>query len=121
MRRVLAPIPYLAVCLSIVLMHQALAVARGHGSALQSVSLCTGHGLVMVSLGADGSPVVAPDLCPDAVVQAVTLPDQHDAAAQIVTYWRVAVSSTIDHFIAKYPSVIGVARGPPLGSELTST
>jgi hypothetical protein len=121
MRRFFAHIPYLAVCLSLVLMYQALAIARGHGSALQSVVLCTGHGLVMVSLGADGTPVIAPDLCPDAVMQAVALPEQHDAVARIITDWRVVVSPKIGYFLTNDPSVIAVARGPPLGSKMTST
>lgn len=51
-----------------------LASARGHAPAVGQIELCTGMGMQMISVDAEGNPVGDPHVCPDGVA-ALAAPD----------------------------------------------
>jgi len=92
---------------------QTMAVARGQAAATGQVTLCTGHGFVVVTTDADGNPTLGGQFCPDCVLvswadSAASLPactpDLIEIAATLP--WRV--------FEAREFEGQGLgARGPP--------
>ncbi|WP_299689432.1 hypothetical protein [uncultured Tateyamaria sp.] len=48
-----------------------VASARGAAPAVDQVVICSGHGVSVLFLDADGAPTQAPQLCPDCVVHLV--------------------------------------------------
>ncbi|MGB0441000.1 MAG: hypothetical protein ACPGVS_10315 [Primorskyibacter sp.] len=85
----------LCVCvlvLAIGLLHQGLAVARGQGSAVDQMVLCTGMGTVVVYINADGEPVAPPHFCPDAAVTALATLDFTTSPTQPLSVWQPMTS-----------------------------
>ncbi|MHC0053710.1 hypothetical protein [Actibacterium sp. D379-3] len=67
--------PYIAVLLALMLglTSLTLAAARGHAPAMGEVEICSGLGLQVIRVDADGNPVGPPHLCPDAVASFVSV------------------------------------------------
>lgn len=69
------PAAIVALCLALVLSSWTMAVARGHAAAPGSqMVICTGYGLVTVTLDAEGNPTGPVLPCPDCVVTLAALP-----------------------------------------------
>ncbi|MEM9968882.1 MAG: hypothetical protein AAF755_12395 [Pseudomonadota bacterium] len=47
-----------------------MAVARGASAAVDSVTLCTGNGIMTVYVDAEGQPTPLPHICPDSAILA---------------------------------------------------
>lgn len=93
---------YIAFCLGLLLALTSIpqAMARYHTHGAQTMVICTGYGLVQITLDADGNPVeyVAP--CPDCVATVVAIlpqgptfgaadhPARAQAAAVFATIWH---------------------------------
>ena len=66
-------------------------MARGQAPAAGEMVLCTGNGIVTVSIDADGTPVESHTLCPDAALAfwvATASPPPDVVPADLVRAWR---------------------------------
>lgn len=68
MRRILASIQSLALVGLIVLTSVAFGVARGQAGSTHTLVICTGHGVVSITVDANGEEIERAVLCPDCVV-----------------------------------------------------
>ena len=102
-----------ALGLSLMLMHQAMAVARGHGGAAQEVVLCTGQGIVVLTLAEDGTPIAPPHLCPDALALVLAAPLDAASPTEIVLTWHDLHARQAPTYHWQKPHRHAVARGPP--------
>jgi len=99
--------------LVIVVTAQELAVARGQPHAAGQIELCTGEGVLMVALDAQGNPVGPAHICPDAamLLMAAWAPSAPDPA-------RPVHISRAGYLIAETRGGLDIhitaqARGPP--------
>ena len=92
----------------------AMAVARGQAyDVAGQIVLCSGHGIVVVLLDAEGDPVARPHLCPDCMLSssdpgAGPLPAAAPIRVEPVAFSALAVPA---HGIARLPTAH--ARAPP--------
>lgn len=61
-----------ALALLIVVTSQQLAIARGQPHAMGQVEICSGDGIIVMTLDADGNPVGPAHICPDAALNLIT-------------------------------------------------
>ena len=81
----------LSVILSLGLSTVGFGVARGHAPAAGQMVICTGHGIVTVTIDADGNPVTTQTLCPDAALSALAAtpsPSAEVVAPERPRAWR---------------------------------
>lgn len=90
-------------------------MARGQAPAVGEMVLCTGHGIVVVSVDSEGKPVKSYGLCPDAaltILAALEVPPPQaspvDEAAALLIWPRDRQPG-----ILHLPQIPG-ARGPPV-------
>lgn len=105
-----------ALCLSLTLALSGVTLARAHGGAagLHQVVICSGAGIVTLTLDARGNPAGPPLPCPDCIAGlAAALPQQAAApaerlqpAARLVLPTAVSRTATTPH--------VRQARGPPV-------
>jgi len=100
--------------LTLVLTSYSMAVARGQSSDIGTdMVICTGVGMITVTIGPDGEPVEATHICPDAMsifaagFATVDLPVQ---ASQM--QWRIKVPAGAAALSRE--TLTPSARGPPL-------
>ncbi len=92
---------------------QSMAVARGMPDAAGQIILCTGQGIVTVSVDEHGQPVERPHICPDcamslfaALAEAPRLPVRPLGRVEKLVPLRVALA-------ASWREIEPAARGPP--------
>lgn len=100
--------------LSLVLTSYSMAVARGQSPDLGAdMVICTGVGMITMTIGRDGEPVKITHICPDAMSIFATALLAHDMPAQPDTMqWRATVPSALIR--QPQETLSPSARGPPL-------
>ncbi|WP_456389081.1 hypothetical protein [Profundibacter sp.] len=100
--------------MTLVLTSYSMAVARGQSPDIGSdMVICTGVGMVTITIGPDGVPVETTHICPDAMSLFAAAASTHVIAAQPnVMQWRIVLPETS----APTPqeTLSPSARGPPL-------
>jgi hypothetical protein len=93
---------------------QGMAVARGQNpDAGTDMVICTGYGMVVMTIGPDGKPVEKTQICPDALsifADGVYSP----AAPVVVRRVGAAVAAVYAVFSFVRVAMVPQARGPPL-------
>jgi hypothetical protein len=105
----------LLLVLSLVLSTVGFGMARGQAPAVGQMVICTGHGIITVTIDADGNPVRTQTLCPDAALGLLA------ATAPVAP---VALASKTSITWRSWPALTAVprsewylpraARGPPV-------
>lgn len=108
--------PALAVLLALLLGVSALGFGMARGQAPQAgqIVICTGQGIVTISIDADGKPVERHTLCPDAaltLMAAVATAPPVVAADDLPASWRNWPAATRAPRV--FPPLAGSARAPP--------
>ncbi len=100
--------------LTLVLTSYSLAVARGQSPDVGTdMVICTGVGMITMTIGADGEPTETAHICPDAVSLFVaTLTKQDMPAQSFAMQWRAPVPKTLN--LQRQQVLSPSARGPPL-------
>lgn len=103
----------LMLALMLALTSLSLAVARGQATPAGTIALCSGAGMQMLHVDADGNPTGPPHVCPDGVA-ALALVDM-DAPAQALRRVRDGETLRIPRDVpaVAQPVVPAQARGPP--------
>lgn len=91
-----------------------LAIARGQAPAVGAIALCSGAGMAMLPVDAQGNPTGPPHVCPDGVAAFVSV----DVPAPVLSLHRSADGEQLTHLrsvqLANAPRVPAQARGPPV-------
>ena len=102
----------LALCLAVTSVTSVQAKARA--GSLDQVVICTGYGIVQITVDAEGNPVQAIHACPDCVnALAASLPDVHGVARPAGMPLAV-VRAGARAEVARRNALLPPARGPPL-------
>jgi hypothetical protein len=106
-------------CLALVAGGSTMAVARGHAAALSgggtSIVICTGYGVMTITLDDAGNPVGPVYPCPDCLAGLATyLGPGLVAPAPITRHSDRAIAVDAPHFMRFALALIHRARGPPL-------
>lgn len=104
----------LVLSLVLVLTSYSMAVARGQSPDVGTeMVICTGVGMITMTIGSDGEPVETAHICPDAMSLFATALLAQDIPAQAATMqWRAVVP---DALIRQPQETLSPsARGPPL-------
>jgi hypothetical protein len=119
MSRIIRLFSLVTLCLALALGSVSMAVARGQASALSSggttLVICSGYGVMTVTLDGEGNPVGPVHLCPECLagLSAYLPPDSPAYTPELLARALVVV---LDYIAA--PRTAGVlitrARGPPL-------
>lgn len=100
--------------LTLALTSYSMAVARGQSPDIGTdMVICTGVGMITMSIGADGEPVEVSHICPDAISLFAAALLVQDMPVQLVTMqWR----ATVPEALIRQPqeTLSPSARGPPL-------
>lgn len=90
-----------------------LAVARGQAPAVGAIELCSGAGMAMMPVDADGNPTGPPHVCPDGVAAFVSV----DVPVPAMSLRRVADGEKLTVLravhMAGHARVPAQARDPP--------
>lgn len=109
----LRPILALSLALMLAFTSLSLAVARGQAPAVGVIEICSGHGMQMFPVDADGNPTGPAHVCPDGVAAMVSV----DFVAPVpqVQRARDGEDLSIPHAAdaAAAPATPALARGPP--------
>ena len=100
--------------LTLTLTSYSMAVARGQNQDIGTdMVICTGVGMITITIGPDGEPVETTHICPDAMTIFAAAITTHDIPAQpTALQWRVMVpEATLTH---PQETLSPSARGPPL-------
>lgn len=108
-----SPFLSLVLVLSLIVTAQAAAVARGAPAPVGEAVICTGGGLVVIALDADGNPAGPAHVCPDATATlTVVAPDAPATAPRLaMTPLALALSPLPVPLVNQ--SRPGSARDPP--------
>ena len=109
--------PIVALVLALTLTGQSMAMARGATDAAGQMVICTGAGVVVVHVDAEGNPTGPPHICPDCaltVIAALEAPDSLDIPASGA--WERARVTAHDLPMPGEAAQIPLARGPPLAA-----
>ena len=68
-----------------------LASARGHAPAVGSIEICTGMGMQVIQVDAEGNPVGTPHICPDGIAAFVHV----DAVVPVLPLREMANGETL--------------------------
>jgi hypothetical protein len=98
----------LLLALVLVLTSQSMAVARGGSAATGQMVICTGSGPMAVLVDADGQPVEAAHLCPDATLQVLT-----DVDAPLPAFLRAGRVLVPEAMRACAPCTRALRQTPP--------
>ncbi len=100
--------------LMLALTSYSMAVARGQSPDIGTdMVICTGVGMVTITIGPDGEPVEATHICPDAMSIFAATMTPHDIPAQpTALQWRVMVPDAA--LTQPQETLSPSARGPPL-------
>ncbi len=100
--------------LTLALTSYSMAVARGQSSDIGTdMVICTGVGMITMTIGADGEPVETAHVCPDAMSIFGTVILVQEMPVQMVTLqWRTTVPETV--IGQPQETLAPLARGPPL-------
>ncbi len=100
--------------LTLVLTSYCMAVARGQSPDIGTdMVICTGVGMVTITIGPDGEPVETTHICPDAMTIFAAITTAHDIPAQPTTMqWRISLPDTA--LTQPQETLSPSARGPPL-------
>jgi hypothetical protein len=110
----LRPLAALLLALLLALTSGTMAVARGQATAVGTLVLCTGQGVVAVPVDAEGKPTGAAHICPDCALSlfaALSAPPPGPVrpAAAVMP---VSVASGVS-LLPRRPGAAPRARGPP--------
>lgn len=112
--RMLRPHIALALALMLGLTSLTLAMARGQAPAAGTIEICSGMGLQVITVDAEGNPVGAPHVCPDAIAAFVSV----DAPEPKLPVRRVAngerLNTAWEVSVAEADCLRATARGPPV-------
>jgi hypothetical protein len=108
------PLLNLVLAALLALTSQSLATARGHAAVAGEIVLCSGEGLVTITVDAQGNPTGPAHYCPDCALSLfVAVESGAPAPAQALTVARTHVLPPAP--IADAGPALGyAARGPPL-------
>ncbi|WP_372604253.1 hypothetical protein [Actibacterium sp.] len=111
--KLVRPIFTLALALMLAMTSLTLAVARGQAPAVSDVVICSGFGLQVIHLDAEGNPVGAPHICPDGVAAFVSLdvPQPVVPAQELEPGERLPIAQ--QRAQSDLSRTRAVARGPP--------
>ncbi len=100
--------------LTLVLTSYSMAVARGQSPDIGTdMVICTGVGMITITIGPDDEPVETTHICPDAMSIFAAAMTAYDIPAQpTAMQWRVMVPDTT--LIQPQETLSPSARGPPL-------
>lgn len=100
--------------LLLVLTSHSLAMARGKSPDVGTeMVICTGVGMITMTIGSDGEPVETAHICPDAVsIFATALMAQDMLAQPYAMQWRAVLPDTV--IMQPQETLSPSARGPPL-------
>ncbi len=100
--------------LTLVLTSFSMAMARGQNPDMGTdMVICTGVGMVTITIGADGEPVETAHICPDAMSIFAATTITHDIPAPLTALqWRVMAPDTV--LTQPQETLSPSARGPPL-------
>jgi len=102
----------LALCLAVTSVTSVQAKSRA--GSLEQVVICTGYGIVQITIDADGNPVQAIHACPDCVTAlAALLPHVHVVARPAVMRPVVPSSGPVAELPQRH-APLPPARGPPV-------
>lgn len=100
--------------MTLVLTSYSIAVARGQSPDVGTdMVICTGVGMITMTIGADGEPVEVAHICPDAMSLFVATLTVQDMPAQNGSMqWRTTVQTVLN--LQPQEILSPSARGPPL-------
>ena len=100
--------------LTLALTGYSMAVARGQSNDITSqMVICTGVGIITISIDADGNPVETTHICPDAMsIFAAQFSILEIAVAANTMQWRISFQNS--HSFLSAETLTPQARGPPL-------
>lgn len=91
-----------------------MAVARGQAAGVSEVTICSGYGVVSITLDAEGNPVGPVHPCPDCLAGGIAV--LTDPVAQAVTPLgrAEALEGAVSPSVATACVLSATARGPPV-------
>lgn len=90
------------------------AQARHHAGDAQTLVICTGYGLVSITIDADGNPVEQTMPCPDCVLALhALLPEPADMQARDIAAYQRATPLPAPVWISAAAGFWAVSRAPP--------
>ena len=100
--------------LTLAITSYSMAVARGQGPDIGTdMVICTGVGMITITIGPDGEPVETTHICPDAMTIFAATATTHDVPSLPTTMqWRVALVGAA--LTQPQETLSPSARGPPL-------
>lgn len=100
--------------LTLVLTSYSMAVAHGQNPDLGSdMVICTGVGMITITIGPDGEPIETTHICPDAMSLFAATPAAQSMPTQpTALQWRVKLPNA--HTARPAETLAPSARGPPL-------
>lgn len=103
----------LSLAMMLALTSLTLAVARGQAPAVGEVVICTGMGLQVLHLDAEGNPVGAPHVCPDGIASFIAA----DAPMPVMPLRRLSTGERLTILTGIAQADLhrsrATARGPP--------
>jgi len=112
--QMLRPHIALALALMLGLTSLSLAMARGQAPAAGTIEICSGMGLQVIAVDAEGNPVGAPHVCPDAIAAFVSVdaPEPRLPLRRLADGERLTVPQDVS--LAEAERLRATARGPPV-------
>ena len=105
----------LTLALLIAVTSQQMAIARGvTTNAAGQVILCTGQGVVTVTLDANGDPIEPAHICPDCALSLLDVVAGYSAPAPWVIHSSTLVQTIVDKLQSPTVPPVAHARGPPV-------
>lgn len=107
-------LPALFLSLTLALTSYSMAVARGQSPDIGTdMVICTGVGMITMTIGADGEPVEVIHICPDAMsLFGATMFVQDMPTQPSAMQWRATTPSAL--ILQPQETLTPSARGPPL-------
>lgn len=103
-----------ALALSIALASIGHAQARNQAHGATTMVICTGYGLVRITMDVDGNPVEQTLPCPDCVLTFAALPTEPTLHAAVVTPSQPVVFAERPHHAARAAGLWHRSRAPPV-------
>ena len=105
----------LLICAVLALTGQAMTVARGAPDPVGQMVICTGQGLSIIYVDAEGQPTPAPHYCPDCALASLAGLLPVSARLTFDPGWAIHSNGTAEQGRApSVPYLVERARGPPM-------